>query len=192
MEEKTDEILGTEPFSNLEQAVIYTSSPRHGRPIQLIREVSSTSMHINEDLENPPENVHDTAYAVPETPVISFRKIPVALNLRCRVFSQDEDTRHEICQHSLIPWTYLLNIPGKNVRDEIIQAFNVWLNVNAEHVDTIKQVVGYLHSASLIIDDIEDESLMRRGKPAAHVQFGVARALNAGNCTYRSGKKECN
>jgi geranylgeranyl diphosphate synthase type 3 len=46
----------------------------------------------------------------------------------------------------------------------------------------IKQIVGFLYTGSLIIDDIEDDSPTRRGQMAAHVVYGVARALNAGNC----------
>eukprot|EP00939_MAST-03C_sp_MAST-3C-sp1_P004871 g4871.t1 len=41
-----------------------------------------------------------------------------------------------------------------------------------------------LHNASLIIDDIEDGSLLRRGRPAAHVVFGTPIALNAANWKY--------
>jgi geranylgeranyl diphosphate synthase type 3 len=41
-----------------------------------------------------------------------------------------------------------------------------------------------LHSASLVIDDIEDGSIIRRGSDAAHVRYGVPRALNAANYAY--------
>jgi len=98
--------------------------------------------------------------------------------------AEDDEGRHVICQDSIAPWTYLLQIPGKNVRDILIDAFNEWLRCSTANLAVIKQVVGYLHTASLIVDDIEDESLTRRGEPAAHVVFGVARALNAGNCTF--------
>jgi len=37
------------------------------------------------------------------------------------------------------------------------------------------------HNFALIHDDIEDESLLRRGKPALHLQHGIALALNAGD-----------
>lgn len=41
-----------------------------------------------------------------------------------------------------------------------------------------------LHNASLIIDDIEDGSKLRRGSPVAHSLFGVASTINAGNYIY--------
>jgi geranylgeranyl diphosphate synthase type II len=41
--------------------------------------------------------------------------------------------------------------------------------------------IEMLHNALLIHDDIQDESLMRRGKPALHVLHGVPLAINAGD-----------
>ena len=41
-----------------------------------------------------------------------------------------------------------------------------------------------MHVGSLIIDDIQDRSLTRRGGPSAHVVFGEAVAINAGNYAY--------
>ena len=45
-------------------------------------------------------------------------------------------------------------------------------------------VVEIVHAGSLIVDDIEDASVVRRGAPAAHVTHGVPRALNAANWMY--------
>ena len=44
--------------------------------------------------------------------------------------------------------------------------------------------VEFAHTASLIHDDIEDSADMRRGKPAAHLTFGMDVALNAGSWLY--------
>ncbi|MCA9538937.1 MAG: polyprenyl synthetase family protein [Myxococcales bacterium] len=50
--------------------------------------------------------------------------------------------------------------------------------------DALTQVVELLHAGSLIVDDIEDASTMRRGGPALHVSHGMPRALNLGNMLY--------
>ncbi len=42
----------------------------------------------------------------------------------------------------------------------------------------------FIHNGTLIIDDIEDNSDLRRGKPALHKLFGVDVAVNAGNAMY--------
>ena len=41
-----------------------------------------------------------------------------------------------------------------------------------------------VHVGSLIVDDVEDESALRRGGPACHVRHGVPRAINAGTAAY--------
>ncbi|MBI2580875.1 polyprenyl synthetase family protein [Candidatus Woesearchaeota archaeon] len=41
-----------------------------------------------------------------------------------------------------------------------------------------------IHNGSLIVDDIEDNSDLRRGKPVLHRIFGVDIAVNAGNVLY--------
>lgn len=45
-------------------------------------------------------------------------------------------------------------------------------------------LVEFCHTASLIHDDIEDNADMRRGKPAAHITFGLDTAINAGAWLY--------
>lgn len=50
-----------------------------------------------------------------------------------------------------------------------------------------KQLVSLVelpHNGSLIIDDIEDQSDMRRGKPATHITHGVDISINAGNLLF--------
>jgi geranylgeranyl pyrophosphate synthase/predicted secreted hydrolase len=41
-----------------------------------------------------------------------------------------------------------------------------------------------VHVGSLIVDDVEDESALRRGGPSCHVRHGVPRAINAGTAAY--------
>jgi geranylgeranyl pyrophosphate synthase len=48
-----------------------------------------------------------------------------------------------------------------------------------------------LHAGSLIIDDIEDESRYRRGKPALHCTYGVPVAINTGNWLYFWAEQLC-
>lgn len=44
--------------------------------------------------------------------------------------------------------------------------------------------IEMLHTGSLIIDDIEDESPLRRGRPTLHREIGQDLAINAGNFLY--------
>ena len=53
-----------------------------------------------------------------------------------------------------------------------------------DEVLKIGGLIEMLHCASLIIDDIEDGSLMRRGQPCSHKVYGVDSAINAANLIY--------
>ncbi|MDY5683853.1 MAG: polyprenyl synthetase family protein [Treponema sp.] len=53
-----------------------------------------------------------------------------------------------------------------------------------ENAYRVTPLVEFVHTASLIHDDIEDSADMRRGKPAAHITFGLDTAINAGSWLY--------
>ncbi|GAB1742138.1 hypothetical protein NU219Hw_g7701t1 [Hortaea werneckii] len=82
------------------------------------------------------------------------------------------------------PFDYLESHPGKSVRTHLINAFNAWLRVPAPSLTIITNVVGMLHTASLLIDDVEDSSSLRRGVPVAHQIFGPAQTINSANYIY--------
>lgn len=48
----------------------------------------------------------------------------------------------------------------------------------------ISCMLEFIHAGALIIDDIEDDSLLRRGKQCVHLRYGVDVAINAGNALY--------
>lgn len=48
------------------------------------------------------------------------------------------------------PFEYMYHHPGKNIRTQLITAFNEWLRVPAESLEIITKVVGMLHTASLL------------------------------------------
>jgi geranylgeranyl diphosphate synthase type 3 len=82
------------------------------------------------------------------------------------------------------PYDYLFSHPGKDIRTSLISAFNTLLHVPAGSLSTITKVVGMLHTSSLLIDDVQDNSILRRGVPVAHSIFGVAQTINSGNYVY--------
>jgi geranylgeranyl diphosphate synthase type 3 len=82
------------------------------------------------------------------------------------------------------PYDYLFSHPGKDIRTSLITAFNTLLHVPASSLSTITKVVGMLHTSSLLIDDVQDSSILRRGVPVAHSIFGVAQTINSANYVY--------
>jgi geranylgeranyl pyrophosphate synthase len=51
-----------------------------------------------------------------------------------------------------------------------MQAFNAWLHVPQPKLQIIGRVIAMLHNASLLIDDIEDNSQLRRGRPGTSLR----------------------
>uniref|UniRef100_A0A7S3PN45 Geranylgeranyl pyrophosphate synthase n=1 Tax=Aplanochytrium stocchinoi TaxID=215587 RepID=A0A7S3PN45_9STRA len=91
----------------------------------------------------------------------------------------------------LEPFKYICTLPGKNIRSQLIDAFQLWLKIPVKNISEIKEIVGFLHNASLLIDDIEDGSKLRRGKPVAHSIFGIPNTLNCGNYVYFLALEKC-
>lgn len=88
------------------------------------------------------------------------------------------------------PFDYATSHPGKDFRSLLIGAFNAWLEVPQESLGVITRVVGMLHESSLLVDDVQDSSELRRGAPVAHLIFGVAQTINSANYIYFTALQE--
>mmetsp|Transcript_23028 Transcript_23028/g.32238 ORF Transcript_23028/g.32238 Transcript_23028/m.32238 type:complete len:363 (+) Transcript_23028:79-1167(+) len=89
-------------------------------------------------------------------------------------------------------YRYINEIPGKNVRGKLVDCFQLWLQVEDPDVlQKIKDIIGDLHNASLLVDDIEDNSKLRRGIPVAHSIFGIPAVINTANYVYFIALEKC-
>ncbi|XP_053989946.1 terpene synthase-like [Hylaeus volcanicus] len=89
-----------------------------------------------------------------------------------------------LCCHERIllqPFNYILKLPGKQTKSLLASAFNLWLKIPQDKVDTINDIVNIVDNYTLLIDDIQDNSVLRRGLPVAHSIYGVASTINAAN-----------
>ncbi|WWC85164.1 uncharacterized protein L201_000021 [Kwoniella dendrophila CBS 6074] len=84
----------------------------------------------------------------------------------------------------LEPYTYISANPGKEFRGKLIDAFNLWLKVPEEDLKVVTRIVRMLHNASLLMDDVEDNSELRRGLPVAHTIYGIPQTINTANYVY--------
>ncbi|HEX9708772.1 MAG TPA: polyprenyl synthetase family protein [Candidatus Thermoplasmatota archaeon] len=90
-----------------------------------------------------------------------------------RAVEADEETLSRITEH-------LVGSGGKRIRPALVLLS--YLAANGRRIRSIvpaAAAVEVIHTATLIHDDISDRSEMRRGRPSAHVSFGVARSLIA-------------
>ncbi len=58
-----------------------------------------------------------------------------------------------------------------------------------DRIYNLTPLVEFVHTASLIHDDIEDNAVIRRGTPSAHITYGIDAALNAGSWLYFQASK---
>lgn len=83
-------------------------------------------------------------------------------------------------------WDFL-DRGGKRFRPALFLLFVEILGGEPEKLKDFAAVVELIHNGSIMVDDIEDDSDLRRGKPATHKIFGVDIAINAGNFMYFAG-----
>ena len=68
--------------------------------------------------------------------------------------------------------------------NSLLKAFNFWLHIPDDKLIVIGDLIEMLHNASLLIDDIQDSSKLRRGSPVAHSIYGTPLTINAANYVY--------
>ncbi|MBC7742023.1 MAG: polyprenyl synthetase family protein [Bdellovibrionaceae bacterium] len=86
------------------------------------------------------------------------------------------------------PWQEVRLRPCKEIRAQFVKLG--WLLAGSPAIESqeilnkISQVIETIHLGSLIIDDIQDDSIERRGKPTLHRMYDMPLALNLGNFLY--------
>ncbi|KAL7949230.1 geranylgeranyl pyrophosphate synthase [Trichoderma barbatum] len=77
------------------------------------------------------------------------------------------------------PYWHIASLPSKGIREMLIGAVNRWFCSDIKNLKTISDVINLLHNSSLLLDDIEDRSQLRRGRSSAHCIFGRAQTINS-------------
>lgn len=76
---------------------------------------------------------------------------------------------------------HILQAGGKRLRPFLTVLMARLLGDSGQRVYDLAVTMEMLHAATLLHDDVLDDAANRRGKPAAHTQFGVAQAILAGD-----------
>eukprot|EP01080_Neovahlkampfia_damariscottae_P002198 gene2198-2372_t len=90
------------------------------------------------------------------------------------------------------PYEYITKNTQSNLLNNLIDSFNLWIQLEEEKIKTVKQIVQKLYNSSLLLDDIEDSSHLREGKPCAYRLFGVPQTINSANYSYFEALLELN
>ena len=79
---------------------------------------------------------------------------------------------------------YIINSGGKRLRPALVLlSAGVFDKVNTHH-HTLAAVVEFIHTATLLHDDVVDESSLRRGRATANTLFGNAASVLVGDFVY--------
>jgi geranylgeranyl pyrophosphate synthase len=91
-----------------------------------------------------------------------------------------------IWERALIgPAREFLERPGKQFRARLVDAGWTLAGGNAPSAPLeLALAVELIHAGSLIVDDVQDSAVARRGRPALHRMVGVPLALNTGGWLY--------
>ncbi|KAK6525173.1 hypothetical protein TWF694_005319 [Orbilia ellipsospora] len=81
----------------------------------------------------------------------------------------------------LAPYDYLTSMPSKGVRETFVDALDLFYQAPPDALTQVKSIGRILHTASIMLDDMEDNSPLRRGKDAAHIVYGTPQAINSSN-----------
>jgi len=77
------------------------------------------------------------------------------------------------------PVKYYNDLKGKNIRKHISKILGTFLGVDDTDIEKVDDLISIIHNASLVIDDIQDNSLLRRNQPCAHIKYGIGLSINA-------------
>jgi len=79
---------------------------------------------------------------------------------------------------------YIISAGGKRLRPALLLLVSGALESQHPHRHTLAAVVEFIHTATLLHDDVVDESTLRRGRPTANERFGNAPSVLVGDFLY--------
>ncbi len=79
---------------------------------------------------------------------------------------------------------YIVNAGGKRIRPRLVLLFAEALGFAGPERHHLAAIVEFIHTATLLHDDVVDESAMRRGRATANSMFGNAASVLVGDFLY--------
>jgi octaprenyl-diphosphate synthase len=79
---------------------------------------------------------------------------------------------------------YIVGAGGKRIRPRLVLLFAGALGVEGPQTHELAAIVEFIHTATLLHDDVVDESSLRRGRKTANALFGNAASVLVGDFLY--------
>ena len=90
---------------------------------------------------------------------------------------------NEMEKKLLEPVVYYYNIKGNDIRTSFCHYLGNLCGIDQKEINDVSELVTLLHNATLVVDDIQDNSQLRRNKMCAHLKYGTAITINSGYLT---------
>jgi octaprenyl-diphosphate synthase len=79
---------------------------------------------------------------------------------------------------------YIVGAGGKRIRPRLVLLFSEALGFEGPERYELAAIVEFIHTATLLHDDVVDESALRRGRATANAMFGNAASVLVGDFLY--------
>ncbi|MBK6470934.1 MAG: polyprenyl synthetase family protein [Betaproteobacteria bacterium] len=79
---------------------------------------------------------------------------------------------------------YIIGAGGKRIRPRLVLLFSEALGFEGPERYELAAIVEFIHTATLLHDDVVDESALRRGRATANAMFGNAASVLVGDFLY--------
>ena len=80
--------------------------------------------------------------------------------------------------------SYIVGAGGKRIRPRLVLLFSAALGFTGPERFELAAIVEFIHTATLLHDDVVDESALRRGRETANALFGNAASVLVGDFLY--------
>ncbi len=117
---------------------------------------------------------------------------PSRQNLISQSIASEMDAVNQVIHqelHSDVPLVnqiahYIISAGGKRIRPVLVLLFANAHEYKGSHHHSLAAIVEFIHTATLLHDDVVDESSLRRGRDTANALFGNAASVLVGDFLY--------
>lgn len=171
---RTPSILATHPLANLAAVHQACHAPinKEGehKPLPIISRFPAREFRVRVESASPPPQVAEALALLAK----EMTEVDAAI---ARRLSSDVALIDQIGH-------YIVHAGGKRMRPKLVLLFANALGFDGPARFELAAVVEFIHTATLLHDDVVDESSLRRGKPTANALFGNAASVLVGDFLY--------
>ena len=187
---KDQEVMTLIAKNSFYEGRVHVEGTRKGKPIRGVGFVERSGLGLTEDLDGFFEQVGKlvrkaVSELIPKQP--SYAQASYLLTSPDKEHYMEGVDVEQYARAHLHPIREIVDRGGKGWRS---YAMNTCIDVvggdSRDFVEWIA-VPELMQTGSLIVDDVEDKSTVRRGGPAAHIIYGEPQAINSGTAAFFIG-----